>query len=192
MVVADGVTNVSDCAFAFCVQLNRVALPKSVKTIGDYAASYSCVSDLIMDCWVERIGDGAFEGTALSEVVISTNTVLGVDAFDPWCLVRYVETDSIAYKPSGGENIISVPLLWLKYIVGTDPSNTNDVFRACISIVRGVPVVSWMPKLTPEEEEKRRYLVYGKKELLNDQSWVLVTDEKFEYNFFKVVVEMKR
>ena len=29
-------------------------------------------------------------------------------------------------------------------------------------------------------------------ELLNDQSWVLVTDEKFEYNFFKVVVEMKR
>jgi len=78
--------------------------------------------------------------------------------------------------------------------VETDPTDKKDVFKASITMVGGVPVVSWTPELPAAEAAKRVYRTFGKKQLQNAE-WTdlsdLGGDEGKEYNFFKVTVEMR-
>ena len=46
-------------------------------------------------------------------------------------------------------------------IVGTDPTDTNSVFTATITMIDGVPGVEWSPKLSAAEETRRRYTIYS-------------------------------
>lgn len=82
---------------------------------------------------------------------------------------------------------------WQDYVVGTNPTNTESVFKATISIVDGKPVVDWDPKLTPEEAARRTYTVYGCSELGGE--WYdadeVSSDIKPMLRFFKVGVEMR-
>ena len=52
--------------------------------------------------------------------------------------------------------------VWQDYVAGTDPTDTNSVFTATITMVDGAPVVEWSPKLSAAEEARRRYTIYGK------------------------------
>ena len=73
-------------------------------------------------------------------------------------------------------------------IVGTDPTDTNSVFTAMISMVDGEPVVEWSPKLSAAEEARRRYTIYGKSSLGAGEEWrspINALDR-----FFMVGVEM--
>lgn len=82
---------------------------------------------------------------------------------------------------------------WQDYVAGTNPTNTESVFKATVSIVDGKPVVDWDPKLTPEEAAKRTYTVYGCSEL--GGKWYNADEAsaevKSQLRFFKVGVEMK-
>ena len=81
-----------------------------------------------------------------------------------------------------------------EFIAGTDPDDADDVLRATIAIEEGIVYVGWEPDLNADGQMRRRYKVYGKREL-SDESWSAepLTDAEIdggEYRFFKVTVEM--
>ena len=78
--------------------------------------------------------------------------------------------------------------VWQDYIAGTDPTDTNSVFTARVEMVDGLPVVTWEPKLSADEEARRSYTIYGKTNL-TDRVWHSPTNEASR--FFKVGVEMR-
>lgn len=95
-------------------------------------------------------------------------------------------------KPTGKTDSSGNALkVWHDYVAGTDPTDLDDVFRATIEIVEGVPVVSWSPVLSAEEAAKRTYTVYGRKSILSTAWEAVPAGHAADYNFFKVVVRMK-
>ena len=80
-------------------------------------------------------------------------------------------------------------LVWQDYVAGTDPTDTNSLFTATITMVDGAPVVEWSPKLSAVEEAKRTYTIYGKASLESGEEWHSPTNALDRY--FKVRVEMK-
>ena len=81
-----------------------------------------------------------------------------------------------------------------EFIAGTDPDDPDDILRATIAIEEGIVYVGWEPDLNADGQMRRRYKVYGKREL-SDESWSAepLTDAEIdggEYRFFKVTVEM--
>ena len=78
--------------------------------------------------------------------------------------------------------------VWQDYGAGTDPTDTNSVFKASIEFVDGAPVVIWSPELPPEQAALRTYTIYGKTNL-TDRAWHSPTNSSSR--FFKVGVEMK-
>ena len=61
--------------------------------------------------------------------------------------------------------------VWQDYVAGTDPTDTNSVFTATITMADGTPVVEWSPKLSAAEESRRRYTIYGKAGLESGEEW---------------------
>lgn len=93
---------------------------------------------------------------------------------------------SVVKVSSGGSSSVSIPV-WQNYVAGIDPTDSNDVFTATISVSGGVPHVSYAPNLG----DVRKYKTWGKK-FLTDKTWMEVPlGREAEYNFFKVTVEMK-
>lgn len=93
---------------------------------------------------------------------------------------------SVVKVSSGGFAAGRIPV-WQNYVAGIDPTDSNDVFTATISISGGVPRVSYTPNLG----DARKYKIWGKK-FLTDKTWREVSSGmEAEYNFFKVTVEMK-
>ena len=98
--------------------------------------------------------------------------------------------------PSGKRDAAGRPMyVWQDYVMGTDPTDTNDVFQATISIENGEVEVSWSPQLPAAEAAKRVYTIYGSTELPSsgDAEWTPIPDgtDKSAYQFFKVGVEMR-
>ena len=94
-------------------------------------------------------------------------------------------------KPSGKRDPQGNALLvWQDYVAGTDPTDENDVFKASVTLVDGVPQVSYTPELPETEKAKRKYTTYGKARL-QDAEWSVVDGDADKYNFFKVTVEMR-
>ena len=79
--------------------------------------------------------------------------------------------------------------VWECYVAGTDPTDTNSVFTATITMVDGAPVVEWSPKLGAAEESRRQYTIYGKAGLESGEEWHSPTNALDR--FFKVGVEMR-
>ena len=88
-------------------------------------------------------------------------------------------------KDAQGNNMY----VWQDYVAGTDPTDTNSVFTATITMVDGEPVVEWSPKLGVAEESRRRYTIYGKAGLGAGEEWHSPTNVLDR--FFTVGVEMK-
>ena len=84
--------------------------------------------------------------------------------------------------------------VWHDYVSGTNPMNTNDIFRAIISVHENEVSISWAPRLSAEEEAKRIYTIYGKSDLLaTEDDWtpLMLNEDLLQYHFFKVGVRMK-
>ncbi len=88
-------------------------------------------------------------------------------------------------KDAQGNNMY----VWQDYVAGTDPTDTNSVFTATITMVDGVPVVEWSPKLSATEESRRRYTIYGKAGLGAGEEWHSPTNALDR--FFTVGVELR-
>ena len=85
----------------------------------------------------------------------------------------------------------SILKVWEDYVAGTDPLDSDSRFRAMISFDEHcLPVVEWLPVMSPAEMSMRNYIIYGSQEL--GAEWEPVPDGgEPDYRFFKVTVEMK-
>ena len=110
--------------------------------------------------------------------------------------IKFDDEYSVAFlKRTGKSGQDGEPIcVWQDYVAGTDPTDETDAFTALITIVDGLPVISYSPELSPEQSAMRIYKTYGKSKL-TDADWLDITDlqneEKGKFNFFRVSVEMK-
>lgn len=86
----------------------------------------------------------------------------------------------------------SVSLL-REFIAGTNPQDENDTFSATISFdADGNPVVTPSTgSLTEQQIAQRKYIIYGKKSLA-DEDWTKIegAETTKDFNFFYVTVEL--
>ena len=81
--------------------------------------------------------------------------------------------------------------VWQDFVAGTDPTDPESKFVASVTMVGGVPVISYSPELSETEKAKRVYRTLGKTKII-DAEWTEVpAGSESDYNFFKVTVEMK-
>ena len=93
---------------------------------------------------------------------------------------------------TGEENAAGSSMqVWQDYVAGTDPTDVNDRFTAEIHVVDNVPVISWSPVLSATEAAKRVYTIYGRTSLFSGDWTPVPSGQASNYNFFKVVVQMK-
>ncbi len=92
-------------------------------------------------------------------------------------------------KHDGAGNAMRV---WQDFVAGTDPTDINSVFQASITYnaTTEKPVIGWTPVLSETETAKRKYRIFGKVRL-TDNEWTEISGNEEEFNFFKVSVEMK-
>lgn len=83
LIIPDGVTSISNCAFSNCKNLNSVIIPDSVTSIGSYAFSCTNLNSVTIPDGVTRIESSTFSGcTGLSSINIPKSvTSIGGDAF---------------------------------------------------------------------------------------------------------------
>ena len=94
MVIPDGVTSISDAAFAFCSNLTSVTIPESVTSIGDYAFSgCSGLTSVTIPNSVTSIGNNAFDIDNLQYNEYDNAYYLGNDENPYVCLVKAKSTD---------------------------------------------------------------------------------------------------
>ena len=95
-------------------------------------------------------------------------------------------------KPTGKKDAAGSSMqVWQDYVAGTDPTDVNDCFTAEIHVVDNVPVISWSPVLSAAEAAKRVYTIYGRASLFSGDWTPVPSGQESNYNFFKVVVQMK-
>ncbi|MBO5774524.1 MAG: InlB B-repeat-containing protein [Kiritimatiellae bacterium] len=91
--------------------------------------------------------------------------------------------------PSGkvGADGVALPY-WYDYVAGTNPNDTNDLFRiTSISVTNGTVFLTWQPDLS-DAAVAREYQILGK-ESLSDPEWALTNSL---HRFFRVDVHLKK
>jgi hypothetical protein len=88
-----------------------------------------------------------------------------------------------------GSNGAALPY-WYDYVAGTDPNDTNDIFRITnISVTNGTVFLTWHPDLS-SDALAREYKVLGKASLSDpDESWAPTNSAS---RFFRVDVHLKK
>ena len=118
------------------------------------------------------------------------------DGFCEWAVSNgLIEVESAAYPAQVRSAALALDAkgepIWQDFIAGTDPSDEDSQFKVKIEIVNNEPVITWSPKLKPEDAALRKYTVWGKAKL-SDAKWSEVPEgSEGDYNFYRVTVEMK-
>jgi hypothetical protein len=88
-----------------------------------------------------------------------------------------------------GSNGAALPY-WYDYVAGTNPNDTNDIFRiTSISVTNGTVFLTWHPDLS-SDALAREYKVLGKASLSDpDESWAPTNSAS---RFFRVDVHLKK
>ena len=73
---------------------------------------------------------------------------------------------------------------WQDYVMGTDPTNVEDLFKINLTISNTVPVITYVPDLGDE----RTYTIWGKTNI-TDSTWYTPTNSASR--FFRVTVDVK-
>ncbi len=129
---------------------------------------------LMQDCgWVDQVAWTALAGDSEVPVAWLENlgaVSAGVSAADAAALDADLDGLSAADE----------------YIAGTDPNDSGSVFKTTIDMVDGKPVLSCVPDLL----EERKYMLFGRKSL-SDNEWQIVSEgEETEYRLFRFGVQM--
>lgn len=210
-------SSIGNSAFRECTSLTNLVVGRNVGNIGVYAFRdcIRLVNVQMEPYWNSsgrKIGDGAFSGVpAFAKLTGSesfTVVVTEVVGNGPVAMTESWSAKYPSYREKFGNNFAqSVTkktgkvdasgkdmLVWQDFVAGTDPTDINDKFYATIEIVDGIPEISYYPELPAEEKALREYKIFGKAKL-SDQEWTDVSamtgQERAEYNFFKVTVEMR-
>ena len=135
------------------------------------------------------------QGTSDSLVTVTSNNGSEISIPQSWFLEKcatMLVANGGDYATTAHSKAANNLKVWECYVTGTDPTDKNNLFRTIITFdVVGKPVISYSPKLSTKETAERTYRKFGKVKL-NDEVWTEITDgNEYNYNFFKVTVEMK-
>lgn len=205
IVIPNTVTRIGDYAFAGCRGITSIEIPASVATLGNHAfEGCSQLVQITIRASTIDIGECAFQGCeSLARVVLPkgdgengfTVPAAWSSQFDKFtsrfgqCFPEALLRKSGKYDSQGRAMYV-----WQDYVAGTDPTDPSSHFKAHLSITNGLPVVTCVPELPPNEKSLREYKVYGCADLFSGD-WMDVSGksdiERSAYKFFKVSVEMK-
>lgn len=185
---------IGSSTFSGCTSLESFAIPRGVSYMGTGTFA-DCSALQSLEMWGEP-PDNLVEAGFPKDVKLRYNGVWA----DEW-MGRYAGfadkfgTDFAAAlttqtgKRDGSGNPLFV---WQDLVAGTDPTDVTSTFRALISFdaVTGKPVIGWTPTLPVAEAALRTYRKFGKVHL-SDPTWTEISDNEENFNFFKVVVDMK-
>ena len=84
-------------------------------------------------------------------------------------------------------------------VAGSNPRDKASTFSTQIKMKGRIPEITWTPRLSPEAEAKRKYVILGRKNLSDGSrsvsEWVdmesVKEDEANQYHFFKVMVDFR-
>lgn len=193
-VFAPGQSRVGSSAFSGCTSLETLTIPRTLSYIGTGAfakCSALKVVELSGKPPSNLIKAGFPEGVKMRYNGVWADTWL---ARYPGFSERFGTDFTTALtaqtgKRDGAGNPLSV---WQDLVAGTDPTDETSAFTASISVdaVTGRPVIGWTPELPAAETALRTYRKFGKVHL-SDPSWTEFFDNEEDFNFFKVVVDMK-
>ena len=193
-VFAPGQSRVGSSAFSGCTSLETLTIPRTLSYIGTGAfakCSALKVVELSGKPPSNLIKAGFPEGVKMRYNGVWADTWL---ARYPGFSKRFGTDFTTALtaqtgKRDGAGNPLSV---WQDLVAGTDPTDETSAFTASISIdaATGRPVIGWTPELPAAETALRTYRKFGKVHL-SDPSWTEIFDNEEDFNFFKVVVDMK-
>ena len=154
LVVADGVTEIDDCAYTDRKDLREVWLPDSVVTIGE-CAFYGCrgIVDLHLPATLQSIGDRAFDGcTGLVDLQLpDTLQSIGHSAFNgctglvvlhlPDTLQSIGEGDWMSKCPFYGCSSL-VRVLAPGSLVRGEMADPTEAFAGCPVLITGLTPLS--------------------------------------------------
>ena len=217
IIIPESVKRIGESAFAGCRNLKRVLFrgekpdvvgadlylgsSRELTTfVGDCAHSWD--GDVRSGLWMDRRIENCASVLPLGGGGATVESV-PLESVEGWLLPfgenavrdfadRYGEDMSMAMRlPSGKTDSAGRPMyVWEDFIAGTNPIDSDSKFEVSITLVDGLPVITWTPELSSEQAALRNYTVYGKSNL-NDAEWSVVDGDEGRYSFFKVGVEMK-
>ena len=123
---------------------------------------------------------------------------LGVEVPGSWARKYPLFTQRFGYdlnaallKPTGKRSASGEPLcVWHDFVMGTDPTDTNDVFKVSLRMYKGEPELEWYPDEPGFQALRRSYTIFGKKNL-DDANWsVADLNDLTTWRFFKVGVSI--
>lgn len=137
--------------------------------------------------WVDNLA--WYPGAAGDETVTTPVPVKHkwLDQFMWW--YGYEDYEGIAKEYTGKVDASGEPLqVWQDYVMGTDPTRSDDMLKVNISMTNGTPYITWSPDLNTNGVV-RLYKIWGKVKLADpDEAWTCPTNAL--HRFFKVSVEM--
>lgn len=193
-VFAPGQSRVGPSAFWGCTSLETLTIPRTLSYIG--TGAFANCSALRVVEFMGKPPVNLDKAGFPKDVKMRYNGVLA----EEW-IARYVGfadrfgtdfTTALTMQTGKRDGTGNPLFVWQDLVAGTDPTDETSVFRASISVdaVTGKPIVGWTPALPAAEAALRTYRKFGKVHL-SDPSWTEIFDNEEDFNFFKVVVDMK-
>lgn len=109
--IEDGITEIPTSCFAGCSKITEIAIPASVTNIGDNAFSGTSLKNLVIPDGVQTIGTQAFYGTQLTSATIPASvTSIGANAFSTPVTTSVTlnkKTNEISGSPWGATGTIT-------------------------------------------------------------------------------------
>lgn len=157
---------------------------------GEHSVEWKYVKDTIDDAkypgedciWVRKI-------VWLPELTCTTEVPVKLS----WIREKFGDLGNYYYdyEEKAKETAQNGHKVWECYVAGEEPKDPLSKFTAIITVVDGKPIISWTPEVKDESGRYlRKYTVYGKAKLVDEQWEVVPEGCEGDYNFFKVTVEM--
>ena len=98
IILPKNITTISRCAFYSCNHLEKVSMFEGVRSIGEYAFNYCCLTSIQIPSTLTNIGRGAFDGG-----VTGSNTSVYITDLEAWFNIYFYWWTSNPLSPSGGK-----------------------------------------------------------------------------------------
>ena len=174
------------------VLVNGVALSSDGRTefdIGDGTSvgwlgftGYGRLDDVSIMCKAQPVG---FDGLG-AEI-----PVVWAAGYKDFTRLYGEDFSAALMKPTGKKGSDGRPLrVWHDFVMGTDPTDPDDVLKVSLRMDKDRPVLEWRPNAPAALGFGRTYTVYGKRSL-EDASWsVADPNDLSPWCFFKVGVSV--
>jgi len=173
-------------------QTNWQQFVVDIETTGKHTLLWEYVKDVETDegkdcIWIDQVVWIPADGSGMT---LTTGEPVPYGWLSDHGLGLMSDFETAANAKTGKRSCFGKELtVWEDYVLGTNPTNKNSVFRSFIDMSGGVPKITWEPDLNENGTRfERVYQVWGAKSI--DGQWFRVNGDAETYNFFQTTVEL--